>query len=743
MGVVYSGYDTETGGMLEDGGHEQRYEQVFQLAIIACDENLNEIETHDIRARRKPNYVPSAGAQSTTGIHPKATDKPKTTEYDMATRMVEYIKENPATIWLGWNSNKFDTPVVRQTQFRSLYDPLPTTSNGNTRADAMRIAKAIYCFATQSQMAFPPSHRRGDPSLKLGNVTAINGINLLGAHDGVNDTRAMIRLCKLMREKDPQAWEHMMNLRTAQGVDSFMQENLVFMWTTPDAMSFGTSAYCYAAHKGQGLVGSTSPNLKKISNEMIIVNLAIDPETWRHRTDRELLLMLKGFDPDEPQKRLDYKDQPFKIIKRNDQPVMWPYMEDPCPIPGDTTNKYTDREREVSRRRDSRLLDLERDDLDARRKSVQDDKELCDRLSILADRMWKVWDDEKKMWVERDKGPKLGEDRIYDAIGLNLPPAENGKLRMLRNWFHSRPFEEREDIAVKIGELIPKPDPALQATDPAKFEQQSGWRDYTTTLKRFALIVLYEKEIADEKPGAYLKNPFHRYWVEQHIYHRLTEPAVDSDGQPLKKPKYRTIDDAERLAKADLSGYHARLDTWRQRGELTPDLAEEYGRRIEMTEACLEYYEEMRANLKQPVRPVVTTSAEPPAPPPEPSPEPPPVPLPPARVPAPAPVALPAPAPTAAFAKAKKSPAKKKPLSKADKKEQKERKQKVAAKQDTSLPNITAIAKAAAAAAEVFKEMAAPPPTQALAALAKAQTAPAKPVKRTGPRPKPGMKKTP
>jgi len=604
MGVEYSFYDTETGGMLEDGGHEQRYEQAFQLAIIAADADFNEVETYDLKSRRKPNYVPSAGAHVTTRIPIRETNTYKTSEYDMATSMVDYIKRHPSTCWIAWNM-KYDTPIVRQTHFRNLRDPLPTTSNGNTRADAMRIAKAAYCFNPESGLVFPDGHNR-NPSLKLGNMSGANGVVLIGAHDGVNDTRALMRLCKVMRDKDPKTWDHMMNLRTAKGVDDFLSENLVFMWTKPDATNYSTSAYCYVAHKGEGLVQSNSPNLKKTSNEIIIANLAVDPEKWIHADDRALLLMLKGRDPDNPESWLAHNDQPFRIIKRNDQPVMWPYMDDPCPMPGDIAHKYTDRQREVSRRRDPRLQDLPLEELERRRQLIQSNKPLAQRLSVLADRMWKIWDNDAKKWVERDTGPKLLEDRIYDGIGLNMPQSEAGRLRMLKNWFHSRPWEEREDIVVKFGELFPKPDEALLKSDPVKHGMQSQWRDYCVTLKRLGMIILYEQELAHECPGAYLRNPHHRYWVESYIYQRLTQPAADSSGTPLRKPKYRTIDDAERLANDDLAKYHSEVETKRNRHELTPDLAEEYARRISTTEDCLDYYAEMRAALREPVRPLPT-----------------------------------------------------------------------------------------------------------------------------------------
>lgn len=610
MGVKYSFSDTETSGMLENRGHEQRYEQIYQLGIVAADENFNTVEAHNIAAKRKANIVGNAGAHATTGVGPREADKPKTTEYDMARTMTRYIERHPATVWMYWNMD-FDTPNKRQMMFRSLSTTLATTSNGNIKADGLRIAKAAYCFNPDTGIAFPEGYQ-GKPSLKLGNMCKENGEPLSGAHDAVNDADALRRLCKVMAAKDKRTWAHMINMATKQGVDSFLQANPVFLWTPPHAYTYNTSAFCKVAHKGEALISGNSPNLKQTHNEIIIANLAVDPETWRHLDDRALMLVMKGRNPDNPRQSLGWNEKPFEILKRNGQPVIWPYEPDPVALPPGESGVSVEGRRRVSNLRDVRLMDLSPEELERRRKLIQEDRSLCDRLSIIADNMWKHWDDEKQMWVERDTGPKLLEDRVYDDVGLNMPQQQKRELRKLIQWFHDRTAAGRwdacEELVDAMGNLFPKPDPALKQADKAKYEQHMLWRDYTTTMRRFGILILFEQERAHDCEWAYLRNPANRYWAEQFVYQRLTEPSKDSKGEPLEKPKYRTIDDAVRLANDDLARYEKQLETRRRNNNLPPEVAQEYEDRIRMTEECLQYYEDLRVQLVFPERRVPPAS---------------------------------------------------------------------------------------------------------------------------------------
>lgn len=602
MTIRYSFSDTETSGMLEDGGHEQRYEQPFQLAIVGADASFREVEAHDLKARRRAHIIGAAGAHATTRIDPQTVDTTTTSLYDMARGMTRYIERNPATIWFYWNMD-YDTPIKRMMLFMSLFDPLATTTSGNNRADGMRIAKAAYCFNPDTGIVFPEGYQ-GKPSLRLGNMCAANGEPLSGAHDAVNDTRALMRLCKVMAEKDPRTWDHMMNLTTKQGVDSFIQANPVFLWSRPDARDYSTSAFCKVAHKGEGLIASTSPNLRSAHNELILANLAVDPETWRHLDDRSLTLMMKGRNPDNPRESLRWHDRPFQILKRNGQPVIWPYEPDPVAGPPGASPAPAEGRRRVSNLRDVRLMDLSHEDLDRRRKLIQEDRELCERLSIIAERMWQRWDEEKQIWAERDTGPKLLEDRVYDGIGLNMPQDQKRRLRKLLGAFHDTAgagqWNACESLTEEIGNLFPKPDDSLKQTDPSQYTQQQSWRDYTVTLKRIGILVLYEQERAHECEWAYLKNPASRFWAEKFVHQRLTEPSKDSNGKPLEKPKYRTLADAERLAHDDLARYEKELADKQRKGTLRPELAEEYDEKIRITENCLAYYRNMHEELAPP-----------------------------------------------------------------------------------------------------------------------------------------------
>ena len=60
----YIVYDTETSGL------NTTFDQIFQLAAVLADDNLNEIDSFVMRCRRLPHIVPSPDALLVTGVRP-------------------------------------------------------------------------------------------------------------------------------------------------------------------------------------------------------------------------------------------------------------------------------------------------------------------------------------------------------------------------------------------------------------------------------------------------------------------------------------------------------------------------------------------------------------------------------------------------------------------------------------------------------------------------------------------------
>jgi len=651
MGRVFVFFDTETSGMVEERGVEQRYDQVFQLAAVAVDENFNQLSTIDLRARRKPNIVPSAGALVTTRIHPNTLDDAKMTEYDLARSFDEWTRQFPGGIdFYAWNM-KFDRAMVRQMMWRTLGDIYLTTNINNHSGDLMRVAKAAYCFNPASEIVFPKRNggqgRNGDkPSLKLGEMSLSNGISLEGAHDALNDVLATVKLAKRLKERDPLAWERLHELTTNGGVRNFLMRNPVFQWTKPDATSYYVSAFCSVTHKDEWRFREgAATNHKKSRPETLIFNLVHDPEPFLRMGDNKLLDAL----------RITGSDKPFQIMKTNDHPVLWPYTEDPVTTPlAEPGADYTEREITVHKLRDARLGQLWYHRLErlakmpAEKLSAQEAADLAlapaarlERLTaippeqlspadkadltlaqqgrvstldeqalirrelehrhelILNDRDFTLRASRlmEQIYDERDTGTPLMEDRLHNAMSLNIPQFEMGQLRTLVGFFHSHPWEEKDWAVDQIQALFKRPDAALKAANPEKYAEQMALFEHGLSMARLGRIVLYEREKVDGKE--YIKNPRAREQLDEYVRQRLTVPATNSRGFPV--PKYRTIDKAIADARADLRKYH----------DWPLDDSEQQRYRIEMTEACLAFYETLRPAPKPGPMPLFEQAAHP------------------------------------------------------------------------------------------------------------------------------------
>jgi len=147
MSLVF--YDTETTGT------KTFYDQVLQFAAIQTDEELNEIDRFEIRCRLLPHVVPAPGAMLVTGVNVSQLTNPSLpSHYEMVRAIREKLLSWSPTLFIGWNSIKFDEDLIRQALYKTLHNPYLTNSTGNSRSDAMRILQACSIFAPDA-LVFP------------------------------------------------------------------------------------------------------------------------------------------------------------------------------------------------------------------------------------------------------------------------------------------------------------------------------------------------------------------------------------------------------------------------------------------------------------------------------------------------------------------------------------------------------------------------------------------------------------
>jgi len=302
---VFVFYDTETTGL------DIEFCQILQIALVFTDDDLNILSSKKLECRRSPWIVPSPGALFITGFNPDNLKFNKLSHYEMMQDVNKWLRGQhwPIT-FIGYNSIAFDEPLLAQNFYQNLINPKLTTAKNkfnnetNKRADVMTLVKAVSLYMPGA-LNLDKTNYYGNPSANLVDVAKQNGVSLPEgqAHDAMNDIKATIGVAKVVQKAAPEIWEHMMSLSTADGVNSFLKNNIIFT-------AVNTSRY-----KEKTVANiMTSLFISKKKNEEIIYNLEIDPTPYINMSVDELKNLMVS----------SSKDNPFISLKKQNQPILMP-----------------------------------------------------------------------------------------------------------------------------------------------------------------------------------------------------------------------------------------------------------------------------------------------------------------------------------------------------------------------------------------------------------------------------------
>lgn len=199
-------YDYETWGInpARDG--------IAQFAAVITDASLNVIgEPFDWKCKPLPDAVIDPASVMITGLTPDQCDREGLSEWELAKRIND-LMSTPGTCTVGYNTVRFDDEFTRYLLYRNLIDPYSREwRNHNSRWDLLDVVRLTQALRPQGIQW--PTHPNGDPSFKLEDLSAANGIEHAQAHDAVSDVLATIALAKLIRERQPKLFEYALSLR--------------------------------------------------------------------------------------------------------------------------------------------------------------------------------------------------------------------------------------------------------------------------------------------------------------------------------------------------------------------------------------------------------------------------------------------------------------------------------------------------------------------------------------------------
>lgn len=217
-------FDTETTGL------QKGFDQIVHFAAIRTDENLSEVERFEVRSRLNPNVVPHPEALAVNGLPiEQLLSKEQPSHYEMMRHLEAKLCSWSPSIFLGYNSIKFDEEMLRHALFQTLHPAYLTSFHNNGRNDVLSLALAAY--AIDKDAITVPLRDDGSPIFRLAELAVANGIPVGSAHNAMFDAETTLTLCKRIMQQCPQLWQRFVRSSNKAAVSEFISTEEGFLLT--------------------------------------------------------------------------------------------------------------------------------------------------------------------------------------------------------------------------------------------------------------------------------------------------------------------------------------------------------------------------------------------------------------------------------------------------------------------------------------------------------------------------------
>ncbi len=218
-------YDLETSGI------SAKSARIMQFAGQRTDMDLNPIgEPHDILIKMTDDILPEPDAVMVTGITPQKTIAGGVSEAEFLQTFHTEVAL-PDTIFVGFNSVRFDDEFMRYTQYRNYYDPYEWQwKDGRSRWDLLDLVRMTRALRPEGiEWPFDSS---GKPSNRLELLTSVNKLSHESAHDALSDVHATIEIAKLIKQKQPKLFDFLLDIRSKNKVQELVDSEEMFIYTS-------------------------------------------------------------------------------------------------------------------------------------------------------------------------------------------------------------------------------------------------------------------------------------------------------------------------------------------------------------------------------------------------------------------------------------------------------------------------------------------------------------------------------
>ncbi len=215
---------------LETSGTDPRTDRVMQFAGQRTTLNLEPIgEPVNLLIKMTPDVLPQPDAILITGITPQMTLVDGMTEAEFLRIFTSDIA-TPGTIFVGYNTVRFDDEFMRFLHYRNFYDAYAWEWQDNRGRwdllDVVRMTRAL----RPDGITWPVVDGKATNRLSL--ITKANGIDHEHAHDALSDVHASIEVARLIRERQPKLFQYLFDMRGKQAVAKLIERGEPFVYSS-------------------------------------------------------------------------------------------------------------------------------------------------------------------------------------------------------------------------------------------------------------------------------------------------------------------------------------------------------------------------------------------------------------------------------------------------------------------------------------------------------------------------------
>ena len=291
---------------LETSGFDARNARIMQFAGQRTDMELNSIgEPVNILIKLSPDTLPDPDAIMVTGITPQQTLSEGVTEAEFLKIFYDDVVQAD-TIFVGFNSIRFDDEFMRFLHYRNFYDAYAWQwENGCSKWDILDVVRMTRALRPDGiEWPFAPD---GKPTNRLEFLTKVNKLDHAKAHDALNDVYATIAVAKLIYDKQKDLFEYLLSVRNKKSVSALIEKGDPFVYSSgryPSANWHTTVSVKIARHPEQ--------------DAAIVYDLRHDPTPFLEMTSAQLADAWR-YTKDPDAVRL-----PVKTVKYNRCPAVAP-----------------------------------------------------------------------------------------------------------------------------------------------------------------------------------------------------------------------------------------------------------------------------------------------------------------------------------------------------------------------------------------------------------------------------------